>query len=209
MRLLERPISTAKLVGGQLCLDFVNTCEGRAEDGCVIADRLLEFTDLAAWAYRAALETGPAAQRMAAEAANDPAAAYRIWERAVNLREASFRLLRGLLRHNPSTAADVAILNREWSEALRHRMLVPGTPCLHLKWTGETLDRTLWAVAESAVQLLASPGSAERLKECGGVDCGWLFEDCSRNGSRQWCDMKMCGTIAKVRRFRKRQAEDN
>ena len=208
MRLLERPISTAKLVGGRLCLDFVNTCGGRAADGRVIDDRLLEFTDLAAWAYRAALETGPAAQRMAADAVHNPAASS-IWERAVNLREASYRLLRGLVRHKPPSAADVAILNREWTEALRHRTLVPGTPCLQLKWTGETLDRTLWAVAESAVELLASPGSAERLKECGGVDCGWLFEDSSRNGSRQWCDMKMCGTLAKVRRFRKRQAQDN
>ena len=40
MRLLERPIATAKLVGGRLSLDFVNTVSGRAGDGSVAGDRL-------------------------------------------------------------------------------------------------------------------------------------------------------------------------
>ena len=206
MRLMDRPISTARLVGGRLCLDFINTCGGRTSDGDLIEDRLTEFADLAAWANRAALESGPAAQRLVTEAAKDPAAATKIWERAVVLRGACYRITRGVIQHKPPAADDVAILNSEWTEALRHRSLTTGAPCLQLKWTGDALDRTLWAVAESAVQLLASPG-AERLRECGGVDCGWLFEDTSRNRSRQWCDMQMCGTLSKVRRFRERQRD--
>ena len=207
MRLLDHPIAAAKLIGGRLCLDFVNTCAGRNSDGTVIEDRLLDFTDLAAWANRAALESGPAAQKMIADAVRDPAAAAKIRERAAVLREACYRLFRGVLHQKPASAGDVAILNREWTEALRHRMLAPGSTCLQLKWTGsDALDRTLWAVAESAVQLLASPHTAS-LKECGGVRCGWLFEDSSRNLNRQWCDMQSCGTLSKVRRFRERQTQ--
>ena len=205
MRLLDRPIAVAKLVGGRLCADFVNTCNGRSADGSVIEDRLLEFADLAAWANRAALETGPAAQKMIVEAGSDPVAAAKIRERAVILREACYRLLRAAIHQKAPSASDVAILNREWTEALRHRALAPGSPCLQLKWTGDSLDRTLWAVAESAVQLLAS-SAAGQLKECPGQACGWIFEDLSRNRSRQWCDMQACGTLAKVRRFRQRQA---
>jgi predicted RNA-binding Zn ribbon-like protein len=32
-----------------------------------------------------------------------------------------------------------------------------------------------------------------------------LFFDTSRNGRRAWCDMKTCGNLAKVRRFRSKQ----
>lgn len=206
MKLSERPIATAKFVGGRLCLDFVNTCRGRTADGKAIGDRLAEFTDLVAWANGAALETGPAAQKLVTGAGRDPAAAARIWERAVALREATYRLARGTIRGKAPVAADVAILNREWTEAVRHRTLSVGATGLQLKWSGEALDRTLSAVAESAVQLLAAP-DVSMLRECGGIDCGWLFVDVSRNRSRQWCDMQMCGTLAKVRRFRERQAQ--
>ena len=208
MRLLDRPIAAAKLLGGRLCLDFVNTCGGRTDEGRPIDDRLLEFIDLATWANRAAIETGPAVHRMVAEAMRDHNAAARIHERSVLLREACYRMLRGVIRDNkPPSACDVTILNREWTEAIRHRALAAGSAGLQLKWTGDALDRPLWAVAESAVQLLASPDSSTQLRECGGLDCGWLFEDSSRNQSRQWCDMQTCGTVSKVRRFRERQKE--
>ena len=207
MRLLDRPIASAQLIGGRLCLDFVNTCAGRAEDGRPLGDRLLEYTDLAAWANRAALETGPAAQKMISVAERDPAVAAKIWERAIALREACFRMLHGVIQNKAPAGADVAILNREWTEAVRHRMLMPGSPGLQLKWTIDAPDRTLWAVAESAAQLLASP-STTRLHECGGPDCRWLFVDSSRNGNRQWCDMQLCGNLSKVRRFRERKARE-
>ena len=50
-------------------------------------------------------------------------------------------------------------------------------------------------------------GSAElrRLRLC--RNCGWLFIDRSRNGSRVWCDMLTCGNRAKVKRHQSRQTE--
>jgi predicted RNA-binding Zn ribbon-like protein len=203
MRLIDRPIAAAQFVGGRLCLDFVNTCGGRNGAGEPIGERLLEFADLTAWAVRAGLESGPALLKLA-EA--DAAEAVRVYDRAVALREVCYRLIRNVILQKPPAAGDIAILNQEWADALRHRALAPGPPYLQLKWAGgeQRLDRTLWAVAESAAQLLGSNDTG-RLRQCGGVDCGWLFEDLSRNRSRQWCDMQMCGNLAKVRRFRERQ----
>ncbi len=63
------------------------------------------------------------------------------------------------------------------------------------------LDRLLWPVAWSAGELLASPDLA-RVRQCGGAGCAWLFLDTSRNQSRRWCDMSVCGNRAKARRFR-------
>ena len=65
------------------------------------------------------------------------------------------------------------------------------------------LDRMLWSIAHSGAELLTT-GDLSRLRECGGEECGWLFEDTSRNRSRQWCDMQDCGNLAKVRRYRTR-----
>jgi predicted RNA-binding Zn ribbon-like protein len=46
-----------------------------------------------------------------------------------------------------------------------------------------------------------------RLKACPGPDCGWVFHDRSRNGSRRWCDMAECGNRAKGAAFRARHRD--
>jgi predicted RNA-binding Zn ribbon-like protein len=47
-------------------------------------------------------------------------------------------------------------------------------------------------------------GSWARLKICPADDCGWAFYDTSRNRSRRWCSMEVCGNRSKVRAFRDR-----
>lgn len=63
--------------------------------------------------------------------------------------------------------------------------------------------------ALSAVMLevtrLAATGELARIKLCPAHDCRWAFLDSSRNRSRTWCDMGVCGNRAKVRTFRARQ----
>ena len=63
----------------------------------------------------------------------------------------------------------------------------------------------------AAVVSAIGDGSWKRLKAC--PDCRWVFYDNTRNGSKRWCLMyaggpegRACGTIAKVRRYRDRQA---
>jgi predicted RNA-binding Zn ribbon-like protein len=43
-----------------------------------------------------------------------------------------------------------------------------------------------------------------RIRECQADNCAWLFMDHSRNQSRRWCDMKVCGNREKARRFYRR-----
>jgi predicted RNA-binding Zn ribbon-like protein len=49
-------------------------------------------------------------------------------------------------------------------------------------------------------------GSWRRAKACRSETCRWAFVDRSRNQSRQWCSMSVCGNRAKARAFRKRHA---
>lgn len=51
--------------------------------------------------------------------------------------------------------------------------------------------------AYSALRLL-SETEKERIRICG--NCGWLFIDRSKNRSRIWCDMSVCGNRVKAAR---------
>lgn len=62
------------------------------------------------------------------------------------------------------------------------------------------------ATVHSTLRLLAMP-ERERMKICG--NCGWLFIDRSKNKSRTWCDMAVCGNRAKAIRHYKRRKEEN
>ncbi len=48
-------------------------------------------------------------------------------------------------------------------------------------------------------------GSWDRLKMCAEETCSWVFHDASRNRSRRWCSMEVCGNRAKTRAYRDRR----
>jgi predicted RNA-binding Zn ribbon-like protein len=61
------------------------------------------------------------------------------------------------------------------------------------------------ALAVSALSLL-SADTMSRLRIC--PNCNWLFVDRSRNGSRLWCDMAVCGNRQKARRHYSRRKQE-
>lgn len=63
----------------------------------------------------------------------------------------------------------------------------------------------LHEVAMSFAEVLISD-SLNRVKICGNPDCRWVFFDESKNASRKWCS-DTCGSLIKMREFRKRKAE--
>jgi len=58
--------------------------------------------------------------------------------------------------------------------------------------------QALSTIARDAVDLYSSP-LAERVRICEANDCGLLFVDASRPGTRRWCSMDWCGDRAKKR----------
>lgn len=56
----------------------------------------------------------------------------------------------------------------------------------------------------AGVAALVLTGCWERVKICPAGDCREAFYDRSRNASRQWCSMAVCGNRAKSRTFRGR-----
>ena len=73
----------------------------------------------------------------------------------------------------------------------------------HGNTTATTVPLDL-ATATSALALLNGEVS-RRMKICG--NCGWLFIDRSRNKSRIWCDMAVCGNRTKASRHYRKNRE--
>ncbi|MFE9333811.1 CGNR zinc finger domain-containing protein [Streptomyces sp. NPDC006925] len=69
------------------------------------------------------------------------------------------------------------------------------------------LPPTRRALAELAIAWceLALTGEAARLKRCSEHTCAWVFWDASKNRSRRWCSMRVCGNRAKARRHSAKQ----
>lgn len=182
-----------KFVGGCLCLDFVNTVGGRDAGGAVIRDKIASLADLQEWSVLAGTIKRSTAPPETEAALN----------RARNLREALYRIFHRIAIGKRIPLPDMKILQAEVSAARSSQVLFRKDN--HFAWafpdrTAEA-DRILWPIALSAAQLLTS-SDLSQVKQCPGDQCGWLFLDLSRNGRRQWCEMRDCGNRAKVRRFR-------
>jgi predicted RNA-binding Zn ribbon-like protein len=77
-----------------------------------------------------------------------------------------------------------------------------GTPALQPLGTGVVAALgTIVAGVPGAV----ADGSWVRAKVCPKDSCRWAFYDQSRNRSRRWCTMDVCGNREKTRAFRERQ----
>ena len=189
-------------MGGDLCLDYVNTVDTWQRRDRV--DYLSDYRALVAWAARAgALPTSQAERLLDATARRQPQA-HRVHARAVALRDALFHVLAPGTRRTAEPWLE--IVNDELASAMRALRLRPAARGYELvPSSGDELDQMLWPVLRAATQLATSPG-LERVRSCPGQDCGWLFLDQSRNRSRQWCTMQDCGNVSKVRRYRERHA---
>jgi len=208
----ESLAATMKLVGGELCLDFVNTVGGRIPDAGgpgsrVLADKLADYNDLVEWSRHTRSMGEADARRLLRLADSRPREAADVLGRALLFREALHRTLRSLMLGRHPDPPDVARLNDEIATARTREVLAPSRDGLRWEWPegGAHLDSPLWPVSRSTAALLTS-GDLSRLRQCGGERCGWLFLDRSRNRSRQWCTMEDCGNVSKVRRFRRRHS---
>jgi len=66
------------------------------------------------------------------------------------------------------------------------------------------VEAVLGPITLSALTLLTQ-ADLSRIKQCRGDHCGWLFFDTTKNKSRRWCEMVVCGNRAKQRRFHRRR----
>ena len=171
----------------EIVRQFVNTAELGSG-----SDQLDTPSTLVAWlAKHALIEEGTAASE-------------KDLERTRALREA----LRALLYANSGGELDPKappVLDAAAARAdLRFRFGADGDADLISSAAGVNgaHGRLLVIVAEAM-----RTGTWARLKACRSDDCRWAFFDGSKNHSRAWCSMALCGNRAKARAFRERHSE--
>jgi predicted RNA-binding Zn ribbon-like protein len=183
-----------------VCLDFANTMDRRPTPAPL--ERLRAYADLATWAAGTGLLSARDARTLAERARRQPAATAEVMRQATRLREAIYRVISAVASRRPPRSADLDSINAAVAEAHAGSRIVARGGGFARQWAGDrwALDRMLWAVAQSAEDLLTS-SELIAVRECAADDCGRLFVDTSRNRTRRWCDMRGCGNRAKVRRF--------
>jgi predicted RNA-binding Zn ribbon-like protein len=172
--------------GADLIADFVNTNELEEDDG----EKLRDAESLSTWLGNHDLL--PAG----ASVSGDDLA------RAVRVREAIRKLL---LANNgaPLNEDAVAALNAAADES-RLRVSFDTRGGAELVPDQNDVPGALSRILAVAYTAMADE-SWSRLKACRLDDCQWAFYDQSKNRSRTWCSMKVCGNRAKARAYRERQ----
>ena len=201
------PAKKFQFVGGDLCLDFCNTMGGKRSG--IPREYLNTIADFVSWCEQAGLIGLPEAKALLRQAARDPAGAASTLSRAVELREAIFRIFFALAKNKTPRPNDMDLLNSELAAALGRLRVRPNKDGFDWKWADDeaALDHPLGPIARSAANLLTRGELLHHVSQCGGDNCGWLFVDSSKNHSRRWCDMRDCGNRAKVRRHRLKHAK--
>jgi predicted RNA-binding Zn ribbon-like protein len=190
-----------------LGLGFANTLENRLTGHS--GERLNSYGDLVAWEREKGILSEQEAEQLAQEAVRRPVEAASTLARAIVLREALYRTFSAVAGQRSPDAADMMTLNIALASALAVLHIVATEQGFAWAWSrgGEGLDRVLWPIILSTVNLLTS-NERQVVRQCAAPNCGWLFLDTTRNHSRRWCDMMVCGNRAKARRHyeRKKQA---
>jgi predicted RNA-binding Zn ribbon-like protein len=190
-----------ELTGGNPSLDLANTLDER-ETGNP-QERLRTWQDLLDWGRQVGTITAPEAARFRAHAVRDPDAATLALSRVRSLREAVFQVFSAVASHRAVPVPALAHLNETISRISAMRRLERRSGGFQWTWGDAGAadpERIAWPAAWAAGELLTSPDLA-RVRVCAGAGCTWLFIDASRNGTRRWCDMSVCGNRAKARRY--------
>lgn len=123
---------------------------------------------------------------------------------AVELREA----LRDLAGANHEGQPDPAAAERFSAVARRLPLHAAADPNgrVGLAPGGDGVDAATAEIAGAVIEV-AMGGAWPRVKICPADDCAWGFVDRSKNRSRRWCAMGVCGNRQKTRAYRERHRD--
>jgi predicted RNA-binding Zn ribbon-like protein len=155
------------------------------------------------WAAFVGLLDDRQAARFTAELKHDPRADRRMAAQVRLGRERLYRVLQPMAVDEQPSGPDVAALHRGLLGALGRADVGSVMP---LEWStglGSVSDLPD-AIALAAWRLLQSE-DRRRLRQCQDGECGWLFLDRTKNGSRVWCSSADCGNRTRARRHYERR----
>ncbi len=131
------------LIGGILCLDFANTLYGHTD---VIHEYLFDYRDLVLWSRHVGILTPQKAGTLLSKWEQAPAESDAVLRRAIQLREALFRIFASLAHDETPQEDDISQLNQFWLESQAHSRLVQTETGFVLEWEeGDAFDSVAMA----------------------------------------------------------------
>jgi predicted RNA-binding Zn ribbon-like protein len=126
------------------------------------------------------------------------------------LRETIYRINSSVVAGKPPAKKLLHSLNVAHAEMLATATLTPHGDNYEWAWRpgAELTAAILGPITLSALDLLLD-ADFSCIKQCHGNHCGWLFYDSTKNKSRHWCDMSVCGNRAKASALRARIRHEN
>jgi predicted RNA-binding Zn ribbon-like protein len=190
-----------ELIAGHPALDFVNTLDWRF-GGKSPEELLKSYGHLLEFAEQSKVLTAVQARRL--ERAGAASSGAQALASCREFREALAEVFyAGLDARSPSAAARETL--ERYIQAARGRQKLNWRQSPRLEWEWPDSDRDarlpLWALAIGASELMTSE-TVDRLRACDNPECRWLFLDTSKNHTKRWCDMRLCGNRMKARRFK-------
>ncbi|MEW5725686.1 MAG: ABATE domain-containing protein [Thermodesulfobacteriota bacterium] len=202
-----RAAGNLELVGGHVGLDFTNTTSSRA--AAHPAEYLTSYGALVDWSLHAGLLSREEAGRLRQAGVRRPAKAAAVLARALEVREILFRLFSALAQKKAPHEDDLEGLNRALSDTLGRLRVQRVKNRFAWGWAKDpdALEAMLWPIVRSAAELLTRPESSQVGQCANSPYCQWLFLDKSKNNSRRWCSMDLCGSRDKVKRYYRRKKQ--
>jgi predicted RNA-binding Zn ribbon-like protein len=189
-----------ELIGGHPALDLVNTLDWRFRESGP-EDLLAGYDDLLRFTQESGMLT-PAQTRKLGGLVGRSAGA-RALTCCIDLREAIAEIFYARLEGRSPAGASLRTLERSIKEARFEQQLRWKQERLEWNWRENHAELPLWELSVSASELVTS-GAVNMVRACDNLECRWLFLDTSKNHTRRWCDMKVCGNRMKARRFKAR-----
>ncbi|MCM6776788.1 CGNR zinc finger domain-containing protein [Nocardia sp. CDC159] len=116
--------------------------------------------------------------------------------------------LREALGAGVGTAADPDLLGTATAVLEELPVRVTLDPSAPLQATAPQSVRQALGQLAIAWAHMAITGEVLRIKRCAEHSCGWVFWDGSKNRSRRWCSMRVCGNRSKARAYAERHRPD-
>lgn len=184
---------TSHFYGGRLCLGLVNTVFWRRsadpEDQLSSYVDLVEFVGRSGWL--------PAQEKLMALADAHPTRASRALAGALQLREQLHSVFASVAAELDPDDTSLESVQEVGARGLAKLRLVRDGSGYRMHWSEPSFELPAEEAAVSALQLLTSP-ERDRVKQCPGPTCGWVFLDTTRNRSRRWCEPSECGNRSRV-----------
>lgn len=202
-----RSIATLQLDGGCPVFDFTNTISNRNDPDYF--DYLTKYDDFVDWINKIKLLPKGKMDAIATFSKSHTRKSADTLRQIIEVREVVFKLFSSLAQQQKADRETVDAFNGFFSEALSNMRVEVGRKEVATSFIVSEktiLKEPLYILVKNAFDILSTQ-SFDRIKEC--PTCRWLFLDTTKNGKRRWCNMQVCGSNDKARRYYQRKKESS